>query len=637
MKKQGNKTKFLIAAPLLALLLLVVIAPNLRLISFDFSQSEPVIWVTEPHFEYADNYNEGIAAVAEKDVEYRFLNGKGPTPSYIPYSNPIGPLRFAPSYANGILRAYTPQDQMWMYDNTGSTIYKPAATSGNIQSSPSGNISLNEWASSGCQPTNHQGFWVDSPTFIDCKWISKTKFWGNANNANYIMSHNIIVEIPDEWRTKDDLSSFAKVGVADDEIFPMRKSISMGNYTWFYIDISGKIVIPGPFEDADYFGEGLAAVCVDGKYGYINKQGEFVIEPQFSSAGIFHDGYAIVSNKKGKTYIIDTQGNIKKSSKVEYSEPFRGELAACGKNFKDGLLNTNGKWVLWPRYLVIKDYGEKDWLLESADREYGLYLAEPGVKIPAKYDRIEPITPELTLLLDKYKCGILNTKTGKWVMPMSIGTFGEVGGGLIAAYHPLKMKWGYMDYSGKWIIEPQFEEALGFYEGVAAVRQDGKYGYIANPMLPYAWDENEQKRAESLGLVVEGGEAAAPVTAEQAYQLAEKYYTLLSGQPGGELAAYLQEENQFKAQEPLRKEMAAKISSDIDRFQGKWVDLYCCFYEDVNEENPYYSTIAYANSKGFLLGEGEHFNPQQQMTLGDLQALLLRQYEYWWQRSTAND
>lgn len=39
-------------------------------------------------------------------------------------------------------------------------------------------------------------------------------------------------------------------------------------------------------------------------------------------------------------------------------------------------------------------------------------------------------------------------------------------------------KYGYIDKTGKVVIPPQFENTMGFSEGVAATRIDGKYGYI---------------------------------------------------------------------------------------------------------------------------------------------------------------
>jgi hypothetical protein len=39
-------------------------------------------------------------------------------------------------------------------------------------------------------------------------------------------------------------------------------------------------------------------------------------------------------------------------------------------------------------------------------------------------------------------------------------------------------KYGYIDKAGKVVIPPQYENTMGFNEGLAATKKDGKYGYI---------------------------------------------------------------------------------------------------------------------------------------------------------------
>jgi len=71
-------------------------------------------------------------------------------------------------------------------------------------------------------------------------------------------------------------------------------------------------------DDIDHFSDGLAAVEVDGKWGYINTSGEVVIEPQFSSAQPFVNGTAIVENGLG-VGVINTQGEFIMPAAYEYS------------------------------------------------------------------------------------------------------------------------------------------------------------------------------------------------------------------------------------------------------------------------------------------------------------------------------
>ncbi len=43
---------------------------------------------------------------------------------------------------------------------------------------------------------------------------------------------------------------------------------------------------------------------------------------------------------------------------------------------------------------------------------------------------------------------------------------------------PQGLQYGYTDLAGEWVLEPQFEDALDFSEGLAVIRQEGQYGYI---------------------------------------------------------------------------------------------------------------------------------------------------------------
>ena len=57
---------------------------------------------------------------------------------------------------------------------------------------------------------------------------------------------------------------------------------------------TGTIVINPQFDKAESFSEGLAAVRIGGKEGFIDKTGHYVINPQFDSANSFSDGLAAV-------------------------------------------------------------------------------------------------------------------------------------------------------------------------------------------------------------------------------------------------------------------------------------------------------------------------------------------------------
>jgi len=76
----------------------------------------------------------------------------------------------------------------------------------------------------------------------------------------------------------------------------------------FYNHNSQRLVIPTIYDNVWKFTEGLAAVCIQGKWGYIDKTGRTVIPLQFDDAEQFHNGRARVV-KEGRTFYIDRNGN----------------------------------------------------------------------------------------------------------------------------------------------------------------------------------------------------------------------------------------------------------------------------------------------------------------------------------------
>jgi hypothetical protein len=63
------------------------------------------------------------------------------------------------------------------------------------------------------------------------------------------------------------------------------------------IDKSGRILSANTFEQTEEFSEGLAAVAVNGLWGYVGKDGNIVIPPRFASAQPFREGLATVAFK----------------------------------------------------------------------------------------------------------------------------------------------------------------------------------------------------------------------------------------------------------------------------------------------------------------------------------------------------
>ena len=59
-----------------------------------------------------------------------------------------------------------------------------------------------------------------------------------------------------------------------------------------YVDRDGNFTIKPQFNNAESFSEGLAAVQIGWRWGFINKAGAMVINPQFDRVEPFSEGLA---------------------------------------------------------------------------------------------------------------------------------------------------------------------------------------------------------------------------------------------------------------------------------------------------------------------------------------------------------
>ena len=129
---------------------------------------------------------------------------------------------------------------------------------------------------------------------------------------------------------------------------------------------------PGRASSAPWpFSEGLAAVRIDGRFGFIDRRGEVVIEPRFDLAGEFHQGLAeiLVGRNTGvidrtgrvvvlpqfrravpltKDVIIADRGRVAGTALRrlrEARQPRRGSAAQFGNA---GLYHISGRWIRRP-------------------------------------------------------------------------------------------------------------------------------------------------------------------------------------------------------------------------------------------------------------------------------------------------
>lgn len=237
-----------------------------------------------------------------------------------------------------------------------------------------------------------------------------------------------------------------------------------------YINRWGMAIEP-QFKAATQFSEGLAAVLVGQKWGYINEAGDMVINPQFDTPRVrgafeygfrgFSEGLALV-NVGNRWGYINKKGEFAINPQFDGGSKFSEGVAAVSVDGKWGYIDKSGKFVINPQF----SYGDR----------FSDGLA--GVRVGGnKFGFIEP--------------------KGKFAINPQFDSGSDFSEGLAAV--SVDGKWGYVDKKGKFAINPQFDSAYSFSEGLARVRVGNKWGYVdqggkiaINPQFDISDHHNEE-------------------------------------------------------------------------------------------------------------------------------------------------
>jgi len=103
------------------------------------------------------------------------------------------------------------------------------------------------------------------------------------------------------------------------------------------------------FTEIAKFNEGLAVIVSEGKFGYINNNGEITIPTKFDYASMFYNGFAEVEIL-GKSCFINTKGDKQFEPKFEEIRPYGEGFAGFKQTGKYGFINAKGDFMMQPYY-----------------------------------------------------------------------------------------------------------------------------------------------------------------------------------------------------------------------------------------------------------------------------------------------
>ncbi len=227
---------------------------------------------------------------------------------------------------------------------------------------------------------------------------------------------------------------------------------------WGFIDSKGEPVTPVVFDWAGDFRQGRGLIETDGAMGYIDltfaETGDWAIFPRFK---------------------------LKHSGDMPAHGFFDGLALARDDDGLWGYIDAEGKWAIKPRFPESRDYPG----VPAGDFSDGLAWFQV-VEMSERYQldadgEIERDADDKPVMeaYPRRRFGYID-RSGEVFIEPRFEIAQDFGEGLAAVRRKSHDLWGFIDRAGKPVISPRFEQAGRFSEGLCAVRENGLWGYI-NP------------------------------------------------------------------------------------------------------------------------------------------------------------
>ena len=293
---------------------------------------------------------------------------------------------------------------------------------------------------------------------------------------------------------------------------------------------------------------------MNGKYYFINKQGEIALKGPWENVGDFDKASFTNAKRGGKYGVIDTEGNLLVPCEWDlvYIDSYNGRSVVVLKDKKFAIVDLTGKVLIepqlesYPLWRSIGDGGvyscEEDAASENARVSQYRLINYRGQTIggeDAQWDNWVVISDRL----------IAAEKDEQWQVMDLVGNpvdgsvwdqveYDALREGLPKEriYVKKNGKFGYLDAEGKAILEPYWSDAQAFGEGGLACVQDpksGLYGYIDQSgeyVLKPKWNGGLSFAGGSA--FVKEGKLWGCINAEGEYLVEPKWHEVVDLKPG---------------------------------------------------------------------------------------------------------
>jgi len=347
----------------------------------------------------------------------------------------------------------------------------------------------------------------------------------------------------------------------------------MKNGLYGFINKANEVIVPFQYISVSDFEQGRAVVEKDEKFGMIDRVGSLIFPLEFSELGTLSEG--LVYGSKDSLYAYyDKNYNLRIEPKYNEAFAFLGKKAKVQIGKNQAFIDEYGTFIVPPGYEKIRIFNDSLFIFEDGD-SIGLIRKNCQIVVPAKYNEIGQLSMDRALVVQdemigyidgagklvlnmiyasfpnflkrgqfksnlavvkqKEKFGVID-KQGKVILPVSFTEIGDISS--LMSFSKGK-GWGFIDLTGKVILQAEYDYAESFKDGLAIVEKMTLQGVIdakGNSIIPISFASIERLTKDLFivsngskdGIYSSKGEILVPLNYQQIRMIDKDLFLLTS-------------------------------------------------------------------------------------------------------------
>lgn len=153
-----------------------------------------------------------------------------------------------------------------------------------------------------------------------------------------------------------------------------------------FVDANGDLRIANRYDSIKPFSEGYAAIKLLGKWGFIDKMEKIRVQPRYAEVGKFQNGLAVIKTE-GSYGLVNKQDKLVLKPAYDRLERIQNNRFISYRNGKAGLIGSDGTELVYPKYDHIEDL-KNGYVIVERNGKYGMATLDGMMVIPMMYAAI---------------------------------------------------------------------------------------------------------------------------------------------------------------------------------------------------------------------------------------------------------